>query len=1043
MTIQRVFLDWTAPALPAAADYLIQRYVSDDQLDLSGVVLVFPGRRAARRMLELLVEKAADRWPDLLPPTMTTFDRFPEMLYPQQQELADDLTQLLVWKKALSSVPKAELKAALPHIPDDDAVPSWLSLCETLRGQHNELAADGMEFDQVQQELINAGHAMEAKRWKALRRLQAEYLMQMDALQRWDRQAARLVAVDRQECRSDGDIILVGTVDMNRIVRRMIDQISSRVTVLIHAPESEQHSFDQHGCLIPAAWEDRLLNIPESMVRIVDSPSDQAAAAVKQLSALGGQYRADDVAIGLANDHLVPTMMQGLANAGLAGRWPVGLKIASSRPYRLLDAIVQHLASARNGMPADFSTLSDLVRHPDVGHWINRQPMFASSDDHAAGNIVSMDHPEAKRVSAANKILPTSDRDWLTDLDRYLADHLPLTPGVILGNSTGSKVVAALCDCVERLLAELLPPALSSKARILNLETGPGSTAKVTGRKTKTSPNKGTVSRSSQRQLTLSEADEPTTQSAHSLLSRQRTLLEWAEGAVRLLGAVYRDTSLNEDSLADRAIVDCVNKLQDLTKILRQVPDAVMPRTSCVQALQLILRQVANGHVAPQADDQAIDLMGWLELSLDDSPVVIVAGFNEGYVPESINSDVFLPNSFRQQLGLTDNARRYARDAYALTTLMQNREKLCLIAGKTDQKGNPVAPSRLWFAADPESLPRRVRMFFGEPEPTEPEPTEPAATTAEPNLAGNHTAAPATRRSGFIIPPPPSGFAAPAEISVTAFRDYMQCPYRYFLRRELRLKHIDDQTRELSAAAFGSLVHEVLNRFGKSQFRDATTPESIETFLLEELRKLALARFGRDRSATVAVQLKMLENRMQKFAQWQAQSAHEGWRIIHTEADLKYSGFSDRFDRPVTLIGRIDRIDQHQTSKDWRVLDYKTSEAADKPESTHRKNDEWIDLQLPLYELLVQSMGIRGQVRLGYVNLPGDLSKIDCQIADWAPSVLDSAKQKAREVAADIIDLKIDRVMAGDTQWQSEFSRLCQDRVIDRNIPWLADWPGR
>ena len=1038
MTIERVFLDWTAPALPAAADYLIQRYVSGDQLDLSGVVLVFPGRRAARRMLELLVQKAADQWPDLVPPTMVTFDRFPEMLYPQQLQLADDLTQLLVWKKALSSVPKAELKAALPHIPDDDAVPSWLSLCETLRGQHNELAADGMEFDQVERELIAAGHAMEAKRWLALRRIQAEYLMQMDALQLWDRQAARLVAVDQGECQSDRDIILVGTVDMNRIVRRMIDQIASRVTVLIHAPESEQHCFDQHGCLMPVAWEDRLLDIPHSIMRIVDSPSDQAAAAVKELSLLGGQSRADEVAIGLANDHLVPTMMQGLANAGLSGRWPIGLKVASSRPYRLLDALVQHLASARNGMPSDFSTLSDLIRHPDVGDWINRQPAFAATNVHES-NARNANSP---RSEGSDK-QPAAMRDWLTDLDRYLADHLPLTPGVILGNDTRSKVVGSLCDCVERLLVELLPAALRSKARILNADVGSVSAAKVTGRKPKATSGKSTVIRSTQRQLTLSEADEPTSQSAHSLLNRQRSLLEWAEGAVRLVGTVYGDISLSEDSLADRAIVECVNSLQTLTKTLRQVPDAVMPRTNCVQALQLILRQIANGHVAPQADDQAIDLMGWLELSLDDSPVVIVAGFNEGYVPESINSDVFLPNSFRQKLGLTDNARRYARDAYALTTLMQNRQKLCLIAGKTDQKGNPVAPSRLWFAADAKSLPRRVRMFFGEPETTASSATASSEVAAETHVASKTASAPLVRRSGFIIPSPPSGIAAPSEISVTAFRDYMQCPYRYLIRRELRLKHIDDQTRELSAAAFGSLVHEVLNRFGQSKYRDATTPESIETFLLEELRKLALVRFGRDRSATVAVQLKMLENRMQKFAHWQADTAKEGWRIIHTEADLKYADFSDSLDRPVTLIGRIDRIDQHQTSKDWRVLDYKTSESADKPEATHRKKDEWIDLQLPLYELLVQSMGIRGQVQLGYVNLPGDLSKIDCQIADWSSDVLDSAKQKAREVAADIIDLKIDRVMAGDTQWQSEFSRLCQDRVIDRNIPWLADWNGR
>ena len=177
MPVTRHFVDWNQPVLPAAADYLIERYGTSRQLDLSRVVIVFTGRRASRRMLEVLFEKASGRWPAFLPPQLTTFQQFPEMLYRQQHRWADDLTQLLIWKKALSSIPAADLKAALPSIPDDDAVPSWLSLCESLRRQHNELAEDGIEFDAVQQALERADNHKEAQRWRALRRIQSEYLM--------------------------------------------------------------------------------------------------------------------------------------------------------------------------------------------------------------------------------------------------------------------------------------------------------------------------------------------------------------------------------------------------------------------------------------------------------------------------------------------------------------------------------------------------------------------------------------------------------------------------------------------------------------------------------------------------------------------------------------------------------------------------------------------------------------------------------------------------------------------------------------------------
>ena len=195
MPIQRHFIDWNQPALPATADYVIDRYANGRELDLRNLVLVFTGRRASRRFMELLLEKASEKWPAFTPPRMTTFQKFPEMLYRQQNQLADDLTQLLVWKKALSSISASELKAALPSIPNDDAVPSWLSLCESLRTQHNELAEDGMEFDEVFASLAKAGNREEAERWKALRRIQSEYLVQMDNLKLWDRQASRLIAV--------------------------------------------------------------------------------------------------------------------------------------------------------------------------------------------------------------------------------------------------------------------------------------------------------------------------------------------------------------------------------------------------------------------------------------------------------------------------------------------------------------------------------------------------------------------------------------------------------------------------------------------------------------------------------------------------------------------------------------------------------------------------------------------------------------------------------------------------------------------------------
>ena len=997
MAITRHFLDWEKPALTAAADYLIRQYAHGDQLDMSKVILVFPGRRAARRMLELLVQRGGTKWPALIPPRMVTFTRFPEMLYPQKLQLADDLTQLLVWRKALYAIPSWEIKAALPNRPAEDSVPAWMALCESLRKQHNELAGEGLEFDEVYDKLIQSGDQEEASRWKALRRIQSEYLVQMDELKLWDRQAARLVAVDMNECRTDSDIVLVGTVDMSRIVRKMLDQVSDRVTAIIHAPASEADSFDEYGCVKCEVWENRPLNIDPAKTRFTGTPIEQAQATMKELSSSNGLYRADDITIGVADDTMVPTLLQAMADAGIAGHWPVGMHIAETRPFRLLQALAAHISSARDEMPADFASLSDLVRHPDVNLWITSY-LAATLSDEDAYNRLSM---------------------WLTELDQYIAEHLQVTPGEMLGKPPRRILVAEVCRAVEML----------SRCLVADAETAESAGSAVGRlRPQKTQPIRKT------RQRTLDEMSDVLASSLTQQLEQRRPLSEWAEGAVRVLATIYGDQELHSESAADRGIVECVTRLQDLNEQLQRIPAAVLPLCTASQSLQLLLKQIAEEIIPPEPNDAAVELLGWLELTLDDSPVLILTGFNEGKVPESMNSDAFMPNSLRTRLELTDNRRRYARDAYALTSILKSRRKVVLITGRTDVQGNPLAPSRLWFAADPASIPDRVQRFY-----------DPGylADEGQTEAAEEEAVAPLPRLSGFTVPCPVDVPAVPVEIPVTAFREYMQCPYRYFLRRELRLRNVEDDVRELNAPVFGSLMHDVLKSFGKSAVREALNVEAIETFLLQELHREALGRFGRTRSATVSVQLKMLESRLSAFARWQVESLREGWRITYIEDDFRCEDFTDVHNRPVTLIGRVDRIDHHPATGEWRVLDYKTSEAAEPPNRTHRRKDEWVDLQLPLYRLLVKSLLQKGDVHLGYIQLPGDLSKVGYAPATWTDGELLEAEQIARAVAADIIDLKIDRVTAMNDDRYSELARICQDTVIDRNIPWLASWSGR
>ena len=123
----------------------------------------------------------------------------------------------------------------------------------------------------------------------------------------------------------------------------------------------------------------------------------------------------------------------------------------------------------------------------------------------------------------------------------------------------------------------------------------------------------------------------------------------------------------------------------------------------------------------------------------------------------------------------------------------------------------------------------------------------------------------------------------------------------------------------------------------------------------------------------------------------------------------------------IRLRGRIDRIDRHIETKRVRVLDYKTSDTPRTPEEGHLgpksmeaaqyarvmrngKERRWIDLQLPLYWLLLTSQqGFIGPMELGYFNLPKAADHTGIHIWDGLDEdVMDSARLCAEGVVRDI-----------------------------------------
>jgi len=272
------------------------------------------------------------------------------------------------------------------------------------------------------------------------------------------------------------------------------------------------------------------------------------------------------------------------------------------------------------------------------------------------------------------------------------------------------------------------------------------------------------------------------------------------------------------------------------------------------------------------------------------------------------------------------------------------------------------------------------------------------------------------------------------KLHVTAFRDYLACPYRFYLKHVLKLEACDDEAVELDGAHFGTLAHEVLAAFGRSDLARETDPQRIADFLMATLDERIARRYGKKPGVAVILQCEQLRYRLEHFAYWQARQSAEGWRIDARFTENALSATLEVDGEPFVIEGRIDRVDVHDTHG-YRVVDYKTADSPKSPDAMHRRGPvnakEWVDLQLPLYHHLIAAHGVDGPVSLGYVQLPKDVSKIGFDAATWSESELVDATEKACRIIQ-LIRAGVFWKPADPSGMTDDFSAICMDECLSR-----------
>ena len=1013
MAADRVYLGWREAVLPAAARWLVEQgrriNTPGGGADLSNLAIVLPTQGARRRLIELLTEAH----PGLVLPELMTVGSLADVLCPSAR-VAPPTTARFARLDTLRRADPTVLAAVMPSPPAAHEWPRWYSLAALLEQLADDLAAGGLRVSDVAERVANLQlPSDEPERWHALATLDDAYHQQLAMLGYLDRQRHRLdwahnpandhaeheatrvddVAADaaadadadaggQAEAEVDSGgcsgghsgagsggvwprgrrLVLLAIIDRNPLVIRLLDRARPEATALIAAPESEAAGFDAWGFLDPAYWARRTLDLDPHALWTVDRADDQPAAAVEQVERwaasaaaeivddpevdAGGNAvaDADGVTVGLCDEAIGPAVRRAFTLAGARARLASAGRLDASRPARLLRAVAQFAGTER------FDAMAELMRHPDVEALL----------------------PDAAAAGAR--------AGWLGTLDAYFQAHLtPRITGHWLGDTEQQQAMAAAYQVAKSLL-----------------------------------------------QPTIQAGDPMARPGDKRPLREQLAIIEHA------LIAAYEPHDLHRDRPEDQTLIAALEGLGRQLESLRALaltqswthadvearPDAegIEPVCDFADAVALLLLHVGEDTLPGEwSREPAIEIAGYLELLLDDAPDLVLLGVNEAHLPTAGRSptDTFLPDTMRSALGLADSRQRFARDAFILRVALQSRRRVRLLAARAADEGEPLPPSRVLLNTDADRASDLILRFFASRDT----PAQSGGDGDDNTITDTPTGQPRPLfGSGDADAPPIALPDADSDriaellqrLPVTAFRTYLACPYRFYLRYLVQppLRIVDDGDRELTPGSFGNLLHAVLRRFGQGEggVAHSDNTDDIEAILRGLLDDEITLQLGPApaRSSGVAVQHDQLMRRLRRFAMWQADQTRDGWRIQCDTVEAEHSvtidytvgSPGDATTGRATVVGRIDRIDRHIGTGAQRVLDYKTGDRAKSPASVHYARGAWLDLQLPLYRRMLQApeQGSRGgggtgdgPVTVGYINLPRklDAKEAGFQMLEW------------------------------------------------------------
>jgi len=236
--------------------------------------------------------------------------------------------------------------------------------------------------------------------------------------------------------------------------------------------------------------------------------------------------------------------------------------------------------------------------------------------------------------------------------------------------------------------------------------------------------------------------------------------------------------------------------------------------------------------------------------------------------------------------------------------------------------------------------------------------------------------------------------------SASALESYVQCPFRFFIEKVLKLEEIKEPEDRLDALQIGDLYHRILFKYFSNNF-PGDWKQDLDKYLsgLESSAEKVFAEYEGKRSLSKGVWRVYREEILNNLKLLIEQEYNNDFQTLPYKLEFgfgiakDYQDSEDNIEDPVEielidekmkLKGKIDRIDSRINQEDLMVYDYKLSDRRGKTKDFFDYNE----LQLPLYLLALEKMMPDKNLMGGAYYSVRDLNKKGLwkkEFVDYAP----------------------------------------------------------